>query len=89
MAAEPDDAAAKPKEDLDVDAVFAKLKQIGGKAEEKDEPTSVRPEHAVDKPPLDSPLAQLAVLPGTDHYTLVESDWLLSMIETFLDTPAL
>ncbi|HXF89290.1 MAG TPA: cell cycle transcriptional regulator TrcR [Xanthobacteraceae bacterium] len=27
---------AKPKEDLDVDAVFAKLKQLGGKSEEKE-----------------------------------------------------
>ncbi len=30
-------AAAKAKDDLNVDAVFAKLKQLGGKAEDKDE----------------------------------------------------
>ena len=30
-------AAAKAKEDLNVDAVFAKLKQLGGKSEDKDE----------------------------------------------------
>jgi uncharacterized protein len=30
-------AAAKAKEDLNVDAVFAKLKQLGGKGEDKDE----------------------------------------------------
>ena len=30
-------AAAKAKDDLDVGAVFAKLKQLGGKAEDKDD----------------------------------------------------
>jgi hypothetical protein len=30
-------AQTKAKEDLNVDAVFAKLKQLGGKAEDKDE----------------------------------------------------
>jgi hypothetical protein len=30
------DAAAQPKEELDVNAVFAKLKQLGGKSEDKD-----------------------------------------------------
>ena len=30
-------AAAKAKDDLDVNAVFAKLKQLGGKSEDKDE----------------------------------------------------
>jgi hypothetical protein len=34
--AESDTTARKPSEELDVDAVFAKLKQIGGKAD-KDE----------------------------------------------------
>jgi pimeloyl-ACP methyl ester carboxylesterase len=34
------------------------------------------------------PHSQLAVLPGTDHFTLLErADWLLSMIGTFLDAP--
>jgi pimeloyl-ACP methyl ester carboxylesterase len=47
----------------------------------------VRPEHAVELFRL-LPHAQLAVLPGTDHVTLVErADWLLSMIEPFLDAP--
>ena len=35
--AEAEPAAKKPAEDLDVQAVFAKLKQIGGKADDKDE----------------------------------------------------
>jgi hypothetical protein len=30
---EPDEPAKKPSDDLDVSAVFAKLKQLGGKAE--------------------------------------------------------
>jgi hypothetical protein len=36
-AEEPTPAAAKAKEDLDVENVFAKLKQLGGKREDKDE----------------------------------------------------
>lgn len=47
----------------------------------------VRPEHAVLMFRL-LPNAQLAVLPGTDHMTIVNrSGWLSSMIEAFLDTP--
>jgi pimeloyl-ACP methyl ester carboxylesterase len=47
----------------------------------------VRPEHAVLMFRL-LPNAQLAVLPGTDHMTIViRSDWLVPMIETFLDSP--
>jgi pimeloyl-ACP methyl ester carboxylesterase len=47
----------------------------------------VRPEHAVLMFRL-LPNAQLAVLPGTDHMTIVHRpDWLVSMIETFLDSP--
>ena len=47
----------------------------------------VRPEHAVLMFRL-LPNAQLAVLPGTDHMTIVNrSDWLVPMIETFLDSP--
>ncbi|WP_406695070.1 alpha/beta fold hydrolase [Singulisphaera sp. Ch08] len=47
----------------------------------------VRPEHAVEMLRL-LPLGQLAVLPGTDHMTLVErDDLLLAMIPTFLDSP--
>jgi pimeloyl-ACP methyl ester carboxylesterase len=47
----------------------------------------VRPEHAVLMFRL-LPNAQLAVLPGTDHMTIVNrSDWLVSMIESFLDSP--
>ena len=47
----------------------------------------VRPEHAVLMFRL-LPNARLAVLPDTDHMTIVNrSDWLLSMIETFLDSP--
>jgi pimeloyl-ACP methyl ester carboxylesterase len=47
----------------------------------------VRPEHAVLMFRL-LPIAQLAVLPGTDHMTIVNrSDWLVPMIETFLDAP--
>ena len=47
----------------------------------------VRPEHAVLMFRL-LPNAQLAVLPGTDHMTIVNrTDWLISMIESFLDSP--
>ena len=47
----------------------------------------VRPEHAVEMYRL-LPHARLAVLPRTDHMELVErADWLVSMIETFLDAP--
>ena len=40
------------------------------------------------KPPVNHslPRARLAVLPGTDHMTLVNrADWQVSMIEEFLD----
>jgi pimeloyl-ACP methyl ester carboxylesterase len=59
----------------------------------------VRPEHAVEMfrllgggvfgdTPEGLPDSQLAVLPGTSHVTLIDrADWLVSMIETFLDTP--
>lgn len=47
----------------------------------------VRPEHAVLMFRL-LPNAQLAVLPGTDHMTIVNrSDWLVPMVEMFLDSP--
>jgi pimeloyl-ACP methyl ester carboxylesterase len=47
----------------------------------------VRPEHAVEMFRL-LPQAQLAVLPGTDHMTIVKrADWLVSMMEAFLDAP--
>lgn len=47
----------------------------------------VRPEHAVEMFRL-LPHAQLAVLPGTDHMTLVQrADWQVSMIEAFLNAP--
>lgn len=47
----------------------------------------VLPEHAVLMFRL-LPNAQLAVLPGTDHMTIVNrSDWLVPMIEAFLDSP--
>jgi len=47
----------------------------------------VRPEHAVEMFRL-LPHGQLAVLPCTDHMTLVQrSDWQVSMVETFLDMP--
>jgi len=47
----------------------------------------VRPEHAVLMFRL-LPTAQLAVLPGTDHMTIVNrSEWLVPMVETFLDSP--
>lgn len=48
----------------------------------------VRPEHAVLMFRL-LPDARLAILPGTDHMSIVNRcDWLVSMIETFLDSPA-
>jgi pimeloyl-ACP methyl ester carboxylesterase len=48
----------------------------------------VRPEHAVEMYRL-LPHAQLAVLPGTDHSTIVRrSGWVISMIEAFLGEPA-
>jgi pimeloyl-ACP methyl ester carboxylesterase len=47
----------------------------------------VRPEHAVEMFRL-LPHAQLAILPGTDHMTIVKrADWQVSMIEAFLDAP--
>jgi len=47
----------------------------------------IRPEHAVEMFRL-LPHGQLAVLPLTDHMTIVKrSEWLVSMIETFLDAP--
>jgi pimeloyl-ACP methyl ester carboxylesterase len=47
----------------------------------------VRPEHAVLMFRL-LPNAQLAILPGTDHMTIVNrSDWLVPMIDAFLDAP--
>ena len=46
----------------------------------------VRPEHAVEMFRL--PRSQFAVLPGTTHVTLVDrAEWLVSMIDAFLDTP--
>jgi pimeloyl-ACP methyl ester carboxylesterase len=58
----------------------------------------VRPEHAVQTfrlfgggvagDVLGLPASQLAILPGTTHVTLVaRADWLVSMIEPFLDAP--
>ncbi|MEO8358099.1 MAG: alpha/beta hydrolase [Chloroflexota bacterium] len=59
----------------------------------------VRPEHAVEMfrllgggvfgdLPAGLPNSQLAVLPGTSHVTLVDrADWLVSMIDAFLDAP--
>jgi pimeloyl-ACP methyl ester carboxylesterase len=58
----------------------------------------VRPEHAVELFRLlgggvagdlaGLPRSQLAVLPGTTHVTLVDrAEWLVSMIDAFLDTP--
>jgi len=48
----------------------------------------VRPEHAVEVYRL-LPHAQLAMLPGTDHMTLMaRADRLVPMIERFLDAPA-
>jgi len=47
----------------------------------------VRPEHAIEMFRL-LPHAWLAVLPGTDHMTLVRrADWQVSMIEAFLEAP--
>jgi pimeloyl-ACP methyl ester carboxylesterase len=47
----------------------------------------VRPEHAVLMFHLISN-AQLAILPGTDHMSIVNrSDWVIPMIENFLDSP--
>lgn len=47
----------------------------------------VRPEHAVRMFRI-LPNGQLAVLPGTDHMTVVNrSEWLVPMIEMFLDSP--
>jgi len=47
----------------------------------------IRPEHAVEMFRL-LPHGQLAVLPGTDHMTIVKrADWQVSMIESFLDAP--
>ncbi len=47
----------------------------------------IRPEHAAEMFRL-LPHAELAVLPGTDHMTLVErADWQVSMIEAFLEAP--
>ncbi|HLO16434.1 MAG TPA: alpha/beta hydrolase [Anaerolineales bacterium] len=59
----------------------------------------VRPEHAVEMfrllgggvfgdTPAGLPNSQLAVLPGTSHTTVVDhSDWLVPMINAFLDAP--
>ncbi len=58
----------------------------------------VRPEHTVQMFRLlgggvpgdivGLPSSQLAVLPGTTHVTIVDrTDWLLSMIEAFLNAP--
>jgi pimeloyl-ACP methyl ester carboxylesterase len=48
----------------------------------------VRPEQAVQMFRL-LPNAQLAILPGTSHMAIVNrADWLVSMIEAFLDAPA-
>lgn len=47
----------------------------------------VRPEHAVEMFKL-LPQAQLAVLPGTDHFApLQRSDWIASMAKAFLAAP--
>jgi pimeloyl-ACP methyl ester carboxylesterase len=59
----------------------------------------IRPEHAVEMfrllgggvfgdTPAGMPNSQLAILPGTSHVTLVDrADWLVSMIDAFLDAP--
>jgi pimeloyl-ACP methyl ester carboxylesterase len=59
----------------------------------------IRPEHAVEMfrlfgggvfgdTPAGLPNAQLAILPGTSHVTIVDrADWLVSMINSFLDAP--
>jgi pimeloyl-ACP methyl ester carboxylesterase len=47
----------------------------------------VRPEHAVETFRL-LPHAQLAILPGTEHMTMVNrADWVVTMVEAFLDSP--
>ena len=47
----------------------------------------VRPEHAVQMFRL-LPHAQLAVLPGSDHFLPMQrSDWAVPMIEAFLNAP--
>jgi pimeloyl-ACP methyl ester carboxylesterase len=47
----------------------------------------VRPEHAVEMF-RQLPRARLAVLPGTDHVTILQrADWQVSMIEAFLSAP--
>ncbi len=47
----------------------------------------IRPEHAVDLFRL-LPHAKLAILPGTDHMTIMRRvDWLVPMVEEFLDAP--
>lgn len=47
----------------------------------------VRPEHAVEMFRL-LPHAQLAVLPGSDHFAVAEgADWVLWMTKAFLDAP--
>lgn len=49
--------------------------------------TQDRPEHAVQMFRL-FPNAQLAVLPGTTHFAIMERpEWVLSMLTTFLDAP--
>lgn len=48
----------------------------------------VRPEHAVEMFRL-LPQAQLAVLPGSDHFAIfARPDWVLSMSTAFLDAPS-
>jgi pimeloyl-ACP methyl ester carboxylesterase len=59
----------------------------------------IRPEHAVEMfrllgggvfgdMPAGLPNSQLAILPGTSHVTVVDrADWLVSMINSFLDAP--
>ena len=48
----------------------------------------VRPEHAVALSRL-LPHARLAILPGTDHMTMMSrTEWLVPMITEFLDAPA-
>jgi hypothetical protein len=38
--------------------------------------------------PAGLPNSQLAILPGTSHVTIVDrADWLVSMINSFLDAP--
>jgi len=59
----------------------------------------IRPEHAVEMfrllgggvfgdTPAGLPNSQLAILPGTSHVSIADrADWLISMIESFLDAP--